>query len=676
MSSEAGGTPSLRRPESDESPYVGPRPYSGEDRHDFFGRDGEVAELLSLIVSDRVVMLFAVSGAGKTSLLRAGLIPALEDQGFEVLPPFRPQAPEVPPLEAENVFAFAALSSWIEEHRAILGEDDLVDSSTTFSDVLARIPHGVDEHGFTRPRLIIFDQLEEVFTSYQDRWHHREPFLRQIAAAMEDDPSLRVLLSLREDYLASMTRYVDLLPGGVRTRFHLERLRRDAALRAASCPIERRGITFAPNVAEQLVHDLQVSRVDIGNGVTTSVQGEYVEPVQLQVVCRTLWDRLGLDTKEVTAERLLALGGVDDSLIRYYDEAIGAAARAAAMRPLALRDALEQALITSAGTRASMFAGTGDAAEVPAQAVDELCRRHLVRAEWRAGGRWFELAHDRLIEPVREANRRVRERHRTRMWRLRMLAAAVMLATVGGAVVLTWPEDGIVVPSVVGVSNASQAERVLRRSGLQIGQIVPKVRVNIEPGTVFAQQPRSGSQIHDGAAVDIAVAVLPEEVTTPLVTGLRVATAANLLRDAGLSVGTISPRPQRGGLRVTGQVPAAGKQVRGGTAVDLLVGSRTATKDDDWTGGAALTVQLGSFKSKAYAMDFKRELRRKHVPAGVLRSSSYRSLKPGFWVVFAGRFTSRPQALQYENDLQDGTNESKKNPKLVKEPGYWQFISR
>ena len=42
---------------------------------------------------------------------------------------------------------------------------------------------------------------------------------------------------------------------------------------------------------------------------------------------------------------------------------------------------------------------------IPNEAVDELEDAHLIRGEWRAGGRWFELNHDRFIEPIRESNR-------------------------------------------------------------------------------------------------------------------------------------------------------------------------------------------------------------------------------------------------------------------------------
>ena len=71
-------------------PYVGPRPFEQTDREVFFGRDQEANELVSLITAHPTVLLYAQSGAGKTSLVRAALIPLLvNEQKFDVLPPLR-----------------------------------------------------------------------------------------------------------------------------------------------------------------------------------------------------------------------------------------------------------------------------------------------------------------------------------------------------------------------------------------------------------------------------------------------------------------------------------------------------------------------------------------------------------------------------------------------------------
>src|SRR5689334_23174054 len=56
-------------------PYPGPVPLTEDD--EIYGRDNELLELLNLVRADRLVLLYSVSGAGKTSILRAGLKPRL-----------------------------------------------------------------------------------------------------------------------------------------------------------------------------------------------------------------------------------------------------------------------------------------------------------------------------------------------------------------------------------------------------------------------------------------------------------------------------------------------------------------------------------------------------------------------------------------------------------------------
>ena len=95
-----------------DNPYVGPRPYERQDRHNFFGREREARELRALILSEREVLFYAQSGAGKTSLLNARVIPALEVEGFLVLPLTRVGSELPPGIDAsavDNVFVFGTL---------------------------------------------------------------------------------------------------------------------------------------------------------------------------------------------------------------------------------------------------------------------------------------------------------------------------------------------------------------------------------------------------------------------------------------------------------------------------------------------------------------------------------------------------------------------------------------
>src|ERR1044071_4181162 len=72
-----------------DKPYPGPVPFQRKDQPLFFGREHETDELVSLITAHPIVLLYSQSGAGKTSLLNAGLIPLLERLEFKVVGPAR-----------------------------------------------------------------------------------------------------------------------------------------------------------------------------------------------------------------------------------------------------------------------------------------------------------------------------------------------------------------------------------------------------------------------------------------------------------------------------------------------------------------------------------------------------------------------------------------------------------
>ena len=74
-------------------PFPGPRPFGREDQDRFFGRNREADRIIPLIIAQPVVMVYAAAWAGKTSLLNAHIIPRLERERCEVLPPVRIKIP-------------------------------------------------------------------------------------------------------------------------------------------------------------------------------------------------------------------------------------------------------------------------------------------------------------------------------------------------------------------------------------------------------------------------------------------------------------------------------------------------------------------------------------------------------------------------------------------------------
>jgi WD40 repeat protein len=390
-------------------PYVGPRSFRKEQRAFFFGRDEEADELVSIITAHSAVLLYSQSGAGKTSLLNAQLIPKLEEEEyFHVLPPMRVQG-QLPPTfkigRNTNIFVLNALMS--------CGQFDLTKSNMgmTFHEFVAQCGQRTNEYGEPAPTVLIIDQFEELFTSYPGRWADREDFFRQVGEALEGNPKkglrgnplLRVIFCMREDYIAELDPYLPLLPEKLRTRFRLEHLREQKALKAITKPLEKTNRSYAPGVAEQLVKNLL--RIPTQSVTGTQTLGVYVEPVQLQVVCQSLWDALTPDETVITAKHLQKYGDVSQALSNFYERSIKSVAKDTDVKEETLRRWFGDTLITSEGTRAPVNRGNDTTGGMPNAAIDKLEAMRLIKGEWKGTNvRWYELAHDRFIEPIRRSN--------------------------------------------------------------------------------------------------------------------------------------------------------------------------------------------------------------------------------------------------------------------------------
>ncbi|MBP7961458.1 MAG: WD40 repeat domain-containing protein [Caldilineaceae bacterium] len=409
--------------DSQTNPYVGPRTFTSTDRRRFFGRDTEAASLLARVVSERLLLFYAQSGAGKSSLINARLIPALrEEEGFSVLPVGRVVGQLPVGVEAvDNIFLFNLMSSLDQrvnnpERLAHLGLVEFLNQIITDDGLTWRYePTGAEmvetqsaiEETELPPRFaLIIDQFEEIITGHADRWREREEFFRQIDAALQANPTLWVVLSLREDYVAALDPYAPLTFNRLRARFYMERMGVAAALDAIRKPADLGRRPFALGVAEKLVDDLRQVRVP---GQESTVAGQHVEPVQLQVVCYQMWEKLAKGTEEsqITFKDLAEAGDVNQALIQFYVETLAAALAdpaAAGMSERQLRGWFDKKLITEAGTRGLVHQGEVETGGLPNGVVRVLQKQFLVRAEARGDGVWIELVHDRLVESVRESN--------------------------------------------------------------------------------------------------------------------------------------------------------------------------------------------------------------------------------------------------------------------------------
>ncbi|MCB9099798.1 MAG: pre-peptidase C-terminal domain-containing protein [Anaerolineales bacterium] len=430
-----------------DTPYIGPQTFTINEKDIFFGRDSEARDLLALVSSQRCVLFYAQSGAGKSSLINTRLIPGLEGKGFEVLPVGRVSGESNPVAEVDNLFVYNLLLT-LDQGKEIrdAAQDQALRHKFTQKTLVDFLNHVVceketfyfdDTYQYPsnykpKPRVLIIDQFEEILNAHLNHseiWKQRTNFFEQLSLAMQRDRWLWVVLSLREDYVAGLDPYAHHLPGGLKARYYMQRMNEKSALEAIMKPVEedRFGWKFDLKAAEELSRNLrQIHTTRVAGEAQQQIYGEFVEPVQLQVVCLQLWNGLNksrLDKRITLAnleDQAKKTSGqsvaefVDTALRQFYDEAINALAEDNAGRTkFDIRYWFENELITPSRIRNLVSLDGEKVGTLDQDLVERLGRDYLlVRREIRSGGsQWYELAHERFIEPILQSNIEWQKRH-------------------------------------------------------------------------------------------------------------------------------------------------------------------------------------------------------------------------------------------------------------------------
>lgn len=390
------------------NPYVGPRAF--EIGEPIFGRDRELRQLFQLLVARRIVLLHSPSGAGKTSLVKAGLIPKLVEDGFEVLPVARLNL-EPPNIKGGNVlfnrYVFSLLQSLEEDlpEELKIPIEKLVRLSLT--DYLATRHEDKDKE---RLVVLVIDQAEDVLTIDPTDIDQKMEFFTQLGDMLRN-PHLWMLFILREDYLGALESYVRALPTRLANSYRLDLLGTEPACQAIQKPAQLAGVDFTDEATKKLVDNLCEVRIQQPDGSFLNRPGPHVEPVQLQVVCHRLWKNLPSDVIQIGVEQLAKVGNVDESLAEYYSEQVQTTAGETGVSERNIRQWVESKLITPDELRGQVSMGEGTSGDLENRAIFRLVDAHLVRAEKQRGIMWFELAHDRLIKPVLKNNQEWFEQH-------------------------------------------------------------------------------------------------------------------------------------------------------------------------------------------------------------------------------------------------------------------------
>ena len=427
------------------------------DRHLFFGRERNTYDLLQLILAERLVVLLARSGIGKSSLINAGLMQPLREAGYFPMV-VRVSGSSDDPLASlyrgvkvacDGGVAHGFIDSYEPGEPADWDRRSLWHFMKTFC-----LWRG-DE--LLQPVLII-DQFEEFFTLISDA--SRKTFVDQLAdlvrgtrprngAASSDNsegelsdrpPEVRVLLSIREDFLAHLDVMAGRIPSIRKAHYRLGPLPTKDAERAIVEPakLERSEIATPPfewsdEAAKRVVTFLRQRRSP-AEGMQL---GNEVEPFQLQLICQYVEDlaaKGALETirlEHLGGERVDAtLGGI---LARFYDRCLTTVRRE--FYGFRLRPRLERLCeheFISAGGRRRLCEESSivQSYRVPREVLAKLVKLRLIRKEERVGDKYYELTHDTLIDPILESRRRHDLRRR---WRRRLLIAGPMVLLLGSA---------------------------------------------------------------------------------------------------------------------------------------------------------------------------------------------------------------------------------------------------
>lgn len=367
-----------RRP----SPYVGRRPFRGADQYRFFGRADEARRVADLWLTERLTILTSVAGAGRTSLLNAGIIPLVESSDIDILPVGRGYRGTAFPLAAlaeQNPHTLALLSNWSP------GDHEVQLAALGVYDFLRKRPAKYDRLGHPVPLLAAIDQIEEILAPRPGS--HWEAFAADLVTALKELPHLRLLLSVAEDYRAELTQSLRRLWDGEPATVTLGQLPADAALHAVRSPAAESDRSYAPGVAETLVESL------------TGADGD-IDAALLQVVCAGLWAALPESARAVTARDLTGLVG--PVLEEFCADVITAVAVDQVLPVAELAGWLREAFVTGAGAGAPVRVPEGPepVASMPPEVLRALRARHLLAVGWDGGSRWYELRHQSLTRAL------------------------------------------------------------------------------------------------------------------------------------------------------------------------------------------------------------------------------------------------------------------------------------
>lgn len=393
-----------------QSPFRSLDFFTSADAAVFSGREEEIEEVATRILAGTTLVVYGPSGVGKTSLLCAGVVPALEQRrGYRVTyvrpllsprgdiwravgaNPAEPLAAALARLPALPVPGAASLKIAPRAEARQLssaGGPSAEDVSLIHSSAACA------------PHVLMLDQLEELFTRFDES--QRKPLWEGLVEVIEDPSApVRLVLSLREEYLHFLDSAHPRLPNLLDRRFRLRGLAPFGARTAIVRPLVTARVRYEPELVDKCVADL--TEVPAGHFEEDGV----IDPLLLQIVCSEVYrtaEQHEPETPSLTLADYADLGGPAGVFRRHLDELFN---RVHAEDHLLLKLVLQEmttAHATKLPTTISRLSQSGlrPPAEELQGLLDKLVAASLVRRYDADPEPWYELVHDRLVQALPE----------------------------------------------------------------------------------------------------------------------------------------------------------------------------------------------------------------------------------------------------------------------------------
>ena len=284
-------------------PYRGLLTFREEDAPFFYGRQAAIDRLVEAVARHDLVAVVGDSGSGKSSVVRAGLLPELRqrrEQPWDTLTMLPGQRPF-------HSLA-AALLSLLEPDLAELQRTEatqqlaeaLAQSRTPLRDEVARV---LQRQAGTQRLMLVVDQWEELFTQTESD-SVRRAFIEQILDATAHAP-LTVVLTLRGDFFSrAITSQRDLADRLQGAQVNLGPMTRDELRQAIELPAQKAGLSFEPNLVDLI---LEHATAETGN-----------LPL-LEFVLRELWQARDVNKRRMQRQAYDHIGQVKGAIAQWAD---------------------------------------------------------------------------------------------------------------------------------------------------------------------------------------------------------------------------------------------------------------------------------------------------------------------------------------------------------------------